>query len=138
MVPCNQPALASTWQGSAAGFDLEDAASALGAKKVQYAIGPNLPDFMRSVLDGQRWIVAQVFSNGLQEHYDAFPPPTPGPYENLDRVWGRLHVIVLVAAEGTRFFYLDPFHQAAGQPFSIEATVLFGSVLQGACCVCPL
>jgi hypothetical protein len=72
-------------------------------------------------LQGSHWIVASVSAEKLARVVQAM---SPTPVSRFGDLWrgelGALHAVVLTGAIDRRFYYLDPFYPASGQPFSMS------------------
>ncbi|NOY94143.1 MAG: hypothetical protein GXP55_23405 [Deltaproteobacteria bacterium] len=126
-----------SWSGTGRGYDIRDAAQALNAKvHIWNPDDANLVEVVRQRLRKGDWIVAQLFSSVLRNHYDRHPPPRLGPHGRLGHQLGSLHAVVLAGLQGADLRYFDPFHAADGQPLTMSATLLV-EAFQGIIIVCP-
>lgn len=129
----NQSDLAASWQGTGAGFALEDTAKVLGGTHLSLdSTAPGNISHLRVLLGDGVLIVAQVFAAELDKVLLRMAQPPASPHGRLCAAqYGQLHAIVLVGADREGFWYLDPYFHVAGQPFYIAATE-FVHVFQGA------
>jgi hypothetical protein len=72
-------------------------------------------------LQSSHWLVACVFAEKVAQVVQAMSPP---PVSRFGDLWqgelGAHHAVVLTGAIDRRFYYLDPFFPASGQPFSMS------------------
>lgn len=124
--------------GSARGFNLSDAAIALGGTRViKYPHEPSFHDTLRAYLVEPRWIIPYVFSAPLMSLTEAMSPPPQSRFGALSQApFGELHTIVLTGADSNGYDYLDPYYPRTGQPFRLSNEQIV-EVWQGAMVIAP-
>lgn len=125
------------WLGSGRGYALDDAAAVL--RKRYREVAPNSaeshriqhlgldPDaaesyrWIQGKLQGSHWIVAAMFTAKIAMAVQAM---SPQPDSDFGDIWhgelGTHHAVVVTGVIDRRFYYLDPFYSASGQPFSMS------------------
>lgn len=122
--------------GSRRGFELEAAARVVGGTYL--ACDPSAASYLqtfRVYLSCRKLIIVQVFASEIDALCVERDPTPESPHGRLCvSPYGQLHAIVLVAHEGRRFHYLDPFFERENQPFTLAVND-FVEAFQGACVV---
>lgn len=118
-----QDAICATWLEHPHGFALRDAAEFLKERAKIQAVDPDWEnqatfDWMRTQLQHSRWIIAYTFAREIARVMQALPPEPDSPFGPMSSE--GLHAVVLVDADDERFYYLDPYYRASGQPFSMS------------------
>ncbi len=130
--------LCQGWFHTKGGYGLDAAASAIEGKL--FSLYPDSPRFFEDLairLAEPRWIIAYMFSAPLMRSTQALSPQPRSRFGTLAiRPYGELHAVVLVEADATGFFYLDPYYPVAGQPFRLSRRQL-AQAWQGSMTISP-
>jgi hypothetical protein len=136
--PLAEEELCQGWFQTKGGYDLADAAHAIGG--TLFGVDPDSPRFYDDLairLAEPRWLIAYMFSALLMRFTQAFVPQPRSRFGALaTKPYGELHAVVLVEADATGFLYLDPYYPVTGQPFRLSRTQL-AQVWQGRMAISP-
>src|SRR5262245_44860785 len=103
--PADEEALCKDWFHGGGGYDLADAAGAIGG--TLFGLDPDAKRFydeLAARLAEPRWLIAYMFSAPLMEFTQAFAPPPRSRFGALaTKPYGQLHAVVLVEAVAAGF-----------------------------------
>jgi hypothetical protein len=124
--PTTEDAICADLHGTRHGYDLRAVAPILGG------VYDELPFELRTTyksiqidLQNSHWFIVTVFTGELAKVVQAMKAPPVSRFRALSP--RGLHAVVLVGAVDERFYYLDPYYPAAGQPFSMSRTEFRGA-----------
>ena len=117
-----QDTIRATWWEHTHGFALQEAATFLQERADIQVVDPPWKnaatfDWMRIQLRQSCWIIAYTFAQEMARITQAMTPP---PVSRFGPLSSGIHTVVLTGADRERFYYLDPYYPAAGQPFSMS------------------
>lgn len=108
------------WYGSPRGYALKDAEELLGGVYVQPAFEPRTYEWICEGFRRSCWYIASLFPQKLAEVGQSMETPPGSRFRAMSSSDVGLHAVVLVGATDERFYYLDPWYRADGQPFSMS------------------